>query len=116
MGYTKNSWQSGDIITKAKLDNMEDGIAGAYPLVISVERGEDGDGDTTWTMNHTYAEIAAAIAAGRLAYVYNVSDQLQLVYDISNNTVSAYYFYGSNDVQYIAASEDDYPVRTVITP
>ena len=26
MSYMKNTWQSGDIITKANLDNMEDGI------------------------------------------------------------------------------------------
>ena len=112
MGYTKNSWQSGDIITKTKLDNMEDGIAGAYPLVISVTRGEAGDGKTTWTMDKTYAEVAAAVAAGRLAYVY-FFDQLQLVYDISNNTVTAQYFYGNNVVQYVAATENDYPVWTV---
>lgn len=115
MGYTKNSWQSGDIITKTKLDNMEDGIYGAYPLVISVTRGEDDDSNTTWTMDKTYAEIVAAVAAGRLAYVYSY-DQLQLVYDISNNTVSAYYFYNGDRNAYIAATENDYPVRTVIAP
>lgn len=32
MSYTKNTWQSGDIITKEKLDNMEDGIYDAYKL------------------------------------------------------------------------------------
>lgn len=34
MGYTKNTWQSGDIITKTKLDNMENGIEGAYEYLM----------------------------------------------------------------------------------
>ena len=29
MSYTKNTWANGDVITAAKLNNMEDGIAGA---------------------------------------------------------------------------------------
>lgn len=28
MAYLKNTWNTGDIITKAKLDNIENGIAG----------------------------------------------------------------------------------------
>lgn len=32
--YTKNTWESGDVITKVKLDNMEDGIYDAYKLPV----------------------------------------------------------------------------------
>ena len=37
MSYTKNTWANGDVITAAKLNNMEDGIAsagGGYDAVI----------------------------------------------------------------------------------
>lgn len=56
MGYTKNSWQSGDIITKTKLDNMEDGIAGAYEYLmfaraINSAGGSVSANDTTITLD-----------------------------------------------------------------
>lgn len=36
MAYTKNNWHTGDIVTAAKLNNMEDGIAGVEAEVSSV--------------------------------------------------------------------------------
>lgn len=37
MSYTKNTWATGDTITAAKLNNMEDGIADAgYDIVIDM--------------------------------------------------------------------------------
>ena len=44
--YQKTNWQSGDTITAAKLNNIENGIAGGGVLVVH----EDMDGmlDKTW--------------------------------------------------------------------
>lgn len=47
MGYTKNSWQSGDIITKTKLDNMENGIAGAYEYLMFVRAINSASGSVS---------------------------------------------------------------------
>ena len=46
MSYTKNTWANGDVITAAKLNNMEDGIEGAgggggYDAVIIVSYDEE---------------------------------------------------------------------------
>ena len=45
MAYEKNTWASGDVVTSAKLNHMENGIEAAsspYDLVIVAE-AEDGD-------------------------------------------------------------------------
>lgn len=43
MSYTKNTWATGDTITAAKLNNMEDGIeAAGYDAVIRIERIVEG--------------------------------------------------------------------------
>lgn len=46
MPYTKNTWQSGDIITKVKLDHMEDGIYDASNLLIGIINYSNGSGTT----------------------------------------------------------------------
>ena len=42
MTYTKNTWANGDVITAAKLNNMEDGIAtaGGLPAVTLADKGK----------------------------------------------------------------------------
>lgn len=66
MAYTKNTWATGDVVTAAKLNHMEDGIAGA---------GSGGSGGGTLlitltdnggnpTVDKTFAEITAAIDDG----------------------------------------------------
>ena len=44
MAYTKNTWASGDVVTSAKLNHMENGIEAAsspYDLVIMAETEDD---------------------------------------------------------------------------
>ena len=59
MSYTKTTWVTGDIITADKLNNMENGIYGAYPLLVTFT----SDGDTT-TLSCTYNQVKAALQAG----------------------------------------------------
>lgn len=63
MGYTKTTWETGDIITAAKLNNMENGIEGATPLIAGVTT-EDQDK----TLDKTWQEIHDALAAGIPVY------------------------------------------------
>lgn len=55
MAYTKNTWVTGDIVTSAKLNHMEDGIANASGLVVHLNN--NGELDKTWQ------EIADAFPA-----------------------------------------------------
>lgn len=78
--YTKNTWQSGDIITKAKLDNIEDGIYANSKLLV-FNYIDDGNGsitpetplDSMWGM---FADAEGnQIAKGALAYIFKYVDE-----------------------------------------
>lgn len=41
MSYTKNTWQTGDIVSSEKLNHMEDGIAdGSFPDYTNTDVGK----------------------------------------------------------------------------
>ena len=62
MSYNKTTWQTGDIVTAEKLNNIENGIAsGGGGLKIAVTYDEATD---TYSLDKTYAEIKEAINKG----------------------------------------------------
>ena len=70
MIYTKNSWSTGDTITAAKLNHLEQGVYDAsegaggtvrVPFEITV----DGQGNMSATTVADYSEVRAAAIAGR---------------------------------------------------
>lgn len=40
MAYTPTVWETGDVITAEKLNKAENGIAGAYPVVLPITNDE----------------------------------------------------------------------------
>lgn len=56
MSYTKNTWKSGDTVTSAKLNNIEDGIASSGAFMV---HGTISDG--TVTLDKTWKEIYNAV-------------------------------------------------------
>ena len=63
MSYTPNTWQDGDTITAAKLNNMESGIENANtPFVVNLTPENP---DFSGTMDKTVAEINTAYEAGQ---------------------------------------------------
>ena len=60
MSYTKQTWQTGDIITADKLNHIEDGIGnGAGNLVPTFTI----QNENTVTCDKTYEEVLAAVIA-----------------------------------------------------
>ena len=59
MSYTPNTWESGDVVTSAKLNNIETGISNATPLILLFS-------DDTGACNHTWQEIYDALSVGRI--------------------------------------------------
>lgn len=55
MAYTKNTWASGDVVTSAKLNNIENGIASGGVLVVNMD--ENG------VLDKTYSDISSAAFA-----------------------------------------------------
>ena len=72
MSYTKQTWNTGDIITAQKLNHMEDGIVqgGGGSLLVKFTFDPDNE---TYTCNKTFAEVYAAVQAE--TYVYAHEDQ-----------------------------------------
>jgi len=70
MSYEPTTWKSGDVVTSAKLNKMEQGIAGAGggALIVGQTVGEvieDPSGDyRIATLNKTWTEIIEALQAG----------------------------------------------------
>ena len=73
MAYTPTEWQSGDIVTSAKLNKIENGIAGAgggNPVVeMSTEDGQ------TYTCDTTCEELTAMKDNGTAFTIKNVTPQ-----------------------------------------
>lgn len=70
MSYTPNTWATGDTITAAKLNNIENGIAnGGWDAIIRLTHAEnsgpdDGDNITPSIVDGTYAELVAKLQDG----------------------------------------------------
>ena len=64
MSYEKQTWNTGDTITDDKLNHMEDGISSVGSLVVNYVFGESTD-----TLDKTYAEIRSALLAGKTIFV-----------------------------------------------
>lgn len=67
MSYEKQTWQTGDVVTSAKLNHMEDGIAaGGDVFVVHYDGG-------TSTSDKSLSEIMSAISDG---YVVILVDEM----------------------------------------
>lgn len=87
MAYTPTNWKDGDIISAEKMNKLEQGVAegGGGVLLVNVTKGGStpivnsaspmltaGSSSTTFTADKTYAEVDAAVKAGKMVYlVYN---------------------------------------------
>lgn len=115
MAYVKTTWETGDVITAAKLNNIEDGIAaikGVMPITIS--------GDETATLSATWQQINDAIGSMTPVFVfapeYNSMSYMVVFaeYDAGSDKYNA----GLVDCQsgefytYSCPSADDYPSFT----
>jgi len=77
MSYTKQTWAGGDTVTSAKLNHMEDGIAGAGPdLVFEVDSTDPSQVTSATLISGSYADAAAKVNDGGYltAHVYTTFD------------------------------------------
>lgn len=109
MSYEKNTWNKGDVITSAKLNHMEDGIAGGGVLIVRLDETE-GALDKTWQQIHD-------AAGSRVVFVSITDDDddvsLELVQEVVIGRDNKYYVMaskGATGTEYVADSADGYPV------
>ena len=101
MSYTPNTWKSGDVVTSAKLNNIEQGIANAGAMIV---HNNDDTLDKTWQEIHD----AAPLVWLQVEVIYAPVSQIAVgegeyyvgFFDASGNT----------SYSFIASSADGYPV------
>lgn len=110
MAYEKQNWQSGDVITSAKLNHMEDGIAGAGGTLVIGGFSYDNYGNILGTSDKTWQEIDDALAAGaRCVIVFTVvgGHEQQIVY--STSFYEGEYTVNTETTTATTTSADGYP-------
>lgn len=119
MSYIKQTWETGDIITAEKLNNMEDGIAGGAGGVMNVTTTDDG---AQLVMNKTFAEIKAAYLVGT-TIICTMVFSTEYGTETTNALVTGVYEYENNGqtdarkvhvtqnvvTEFTADSDDGYP-------
>lgn len=110
MAYEKQTWVTGEVITKEKLNHMEDGIAngggggGAFIANLNME---------TQSLDKTWNEIKAAFTNGQPSYVVSKVGEVDAMYPIveCNNNATAYtvrfLILDTSSVDYVPFSTSD---------
>lgn len=101
MAYEPTNWKAGDIVTSAKLNKIEQGIATGGKIVIA-DLNQDN------TLNKTWQEIHDADISF-IKVVDNENIFIMLVTEIGHNT-NGYVFTDSHGDTFEADSPNDYPV------
>lgn len=97
MAYTKNTWVTGDIVTSAKLNHMEDGIASSAVMVVRINFTTDGS-HNVYTLDKTWQEIYDAIDSGLFCFLLEGGE-------------GSFYQYGIDGVEVV---DDVYYVNSLI--
>lgn len=118
MSYVKTVWETGDVITAEKLNNIEGGIEGATPLILT--ETVDGFGNI-YTLSETAGTIKAAFDSGRvvlLIHEQTLSGGMHVPILLAGKAINDSYFVSVFDtdngyIDYHAATSSDYPVFTI---
>lgn len=123
MAYEKQTWQTGDVVTSAKLNHMEDGIAGASSggggvFVVNVTTTYDEQEHAIYTCDKTAGEVWTALGNGSVVFSGDIAGGL-----FYGNFLGAYYYPDDPELEYefnvegigvlYAASASDYPTTAV---
>ena len=94
MSYTRHNWENGEVITEAKMNNIEDGIeASGYDAVVSYYKDDNSTHSPVITiLSGTFASLASKISEHIAPVILvKVWDELNYVYT-ATTAVSLYYF------------------------
>ena len=113
MGYIPTEWQTGDIITAAKLNKAEGGIEAAYPYIVPIVYDEE---TSAFILQASFDDISAAASAGRLVIDKDGTTEtdytLRFLYALSvvpsaDLPYQAYFFNLNGSQAFLAATSTD---------
>lgn len=113
MAYDKNTWKSGDVVTSAKLNNIENGIAAVSNAIVATET------DTGYTLSVSYNDVLDIISNGILPFTVIEDEGAEEIlvciyywaeegsYDVSFSAIdkSLTYDFIANDADALLATE-----------
>lgn len=116
MSYEKQTWQTGDVVTSAKLNHMEDGIAaassgGGGALVVNVTTVSDDNE----VCDKTAGEMFAAIESGGVLlkrYIEATGDCFYSTVTSAGFMLGRYSFTTAANNTFEAISASDYPATS----
>ena len=126
MAYEPTVWASGDVITSAKLNKLEQGVAsasgggggggtGGGALIVSyTDRTEDET--TILTLTSTWKEIQTAIASGKVIYLLvaeNEQNYMAFLYIHGDADNNEYMVSFEGSFTFLAQNDTDYPEMTI---
>lgn len=98
MAYEKQTWAKGDVVTSAKLNHMEDGIAAGGVYTVTSTYDEQAQGVV---LDKNYNEIKAALLDGKTVIISDIADSTEYY-----NVVCAVSHDGSYMVQAFGDSQN----------
>lgn len=113
MSYEPTNWKSGDVVTSAKLNKLEQGVAAAGGVLVVNVTESEVEGSMVSTCDKTAGEMAAALESGGIIFRVGYGDDSNY-YTLVNASVAAgnYSFSDSGSITYEAASASEYPTSS----
>ena len=101
MAYDKNTWKSGDVVTSAKLNNIENGIANCNGLIT----GTYDEGTGAVTLSVSYNDVLAMINTGIFPFIVDTGNIISLIksYGIDSDR----YYVETETFTFYATSADE---------
>lgn len=100
MSYIPTEWKSGDTVTSAKLNKIENGFSTVAPFIIEAI---DEDGSLSLTASTTYNDVMTALNQGRIVMLHVLVNQVyhyMYYYSKISSYDDAYFvdFLGKDDI------------------
>lgn len=105
MAYEKQTWVTGEVITKEKLNHMEDGIANGGGFLITTINTETGKLDKTWNELHNAFEAKIPV------FVWASGNAMFIINGVWEDSVYGVQWYNGTETAavFTTTDPDDYP-------
>lgn len=112
MSYEPTNWKAGDTVTSAKLNKLEQGIAGAGRSVLFVNMIRDDNNSNMFRLDKTAGEIYEAFRNGNVRFIFKSVNNYESLLNLSiceKDSITGYLFRSSELPTFYAVTADDYP-------